>query len=168
MELQPEDCTPPLAALPPELLIHIFSYLDIHSILSVQYVSKRFDGLFRDPVNERVIWRNACIIHGLVGFSPSRSDSETPPSRSLSSAGEVQANVGTGAGSEPPRREWGRWKEWVEKASEGRKGEAMDVIWSDVFNLHSSQSLQGLSMANVDWKGFCEHSLLTSQSTSFH
>jgi hypothetical protein len=157
MESKSTDSTPPLTALPPELLIHIFSYLDVHSLVSVQSVSKSFDALFKDPLNESVIWRNACVIHGLIGFSPS---SETPAPLP-SAASETQENVGVSAGSEPPRREWGRWREWAEKQSTfgGLKGEGTDVVWSDVLNLYSSQSLSGLNTDSVNWKAFCERSL---------
>ncbi|KAJ2928384.1 hypothetical protein H1R20_g8698, partial [Candolleomyces eurysporus] len=141
--------TSPLTALPPELLLHTFSYLDVQSLVSVQLVSKHFDALFKDPLNESVIWRNACVIHGLIGFARPSSNPTQP-----------QAVQEGKIGSEPPRREWGRWREWAEEQTGlgGLKGEAMDVVWSDVLDLYSSQSFIGLS-TDVNWKAFFKRRL---------
>ncbi|RXW18353.1 hypothetical protein EST38_g7509 [Candolleomyces aberdarensis] len=151
--------TPPLTSLPPELLIHILSYLDVQSLVSIQLVSKTFDALLKDHLNESVIWRNACITHRLIGFAE-QSETSTSDSSLTASNEANQSRAGGSVGSEPPRREWGRWREWVEKQSRlgGSKGEATDVVWSDVLDLYSSQSLKGLS-TDVNWKAFFKRRL---------
>ncbi|RXW18351.1 hypothetical protein EST38_g7513 [Candolleomyces aberdarensis] len=150
------DTAPCLTALPPELLIHILSHLDVQSLVAVQLLSKIFDALFKDPLNENVIWRNACVIHGLIGFAQScEASTPSPPRESTQPQAVQDGNLG----SEPPRREWGRWREWVERRElGGLKGEATDVVWSDVLDLYSSQSFVGLS-TDVNWKAFFKRRL---------
>lgn len=163
-----------LIYLPPELLIHVLSYLDIQSLISFQLVCKAFDALFQDPLNESVIWRNACLAHGLVGVpQPGEPSSSAFSSPILSDAVQTTVEEDAGVrilGSEPPRREWGRWREWVADAEKQRRkaagGEATDAVWSDVLALYSSQSLTGLK-GGANWKAFCEYSNTMSSSSPF-
>ncbi|KAJ2928383.1 hypothetical protein H1R20_g8699, partial [Candolleomyces eurysporus] len=156
---QTTHTTSSLTALPPELLIHILSYLDVQSLVFLQLASKAFDALFKDPLNESVIWRNACVIHGLIGLTQPNETSESPSSLDVSATQTRGDNRGSG-GPEPPRREWGRWREWMEKQSRlrGSKGETTDAVWSDVLDLYSSQSFIALS-TDVNWKAFFKHRL---------
>ncbi|RXW18347.1 hypothetical protein EST38_g7514 [Candolleomyces aberdarensis] len=128
--------------------------IDKHGMGSPGLVSKHFDALFKDPLNESVIWRNACVIHGLIGFA--RPCETSSPSNTTQPQAVQEGKVG----SEPPRREWGRWREWAEKLTGlgGLKGEATDVVWSDVLDLCSSQSFIGLS-TDVNWKAFFKRRL---------
>ncbi|KAF6753758.1 hypothetical protein DFP72DRAFT_813928 [Ephemerocybe angulata] len=78
-----------LSTLPPELLIHVISYLELPSLTLIPLLSKAFRRFFTEAQNEVVIWRNVCVLHGLV-YTSSKD----------------------GSNSEPPRREWGRWRDW--------------------------------------------------------
>ena len=127
------------ASLPTELWIQIFSYLPVPSLVAVSRLSKAFHAFFTDPQNGSPIWRNACVFHGLVGFSTICSDADG------------QALVA----AEPPRREWGRWRNWERKKhANAHHGE---VKWPDVFDIYSEQSLVGALDGGVDWKGLGEH-----------
>jgi len=123
-------------SLPPELLIHVLSFLPLPSLISIPRLSKQLKSFFEEDQNATVIWRNVCVLHGLIGFSKPIAEGKTSDST-----------------SEPPRREWGRWSEWLQNG--GNDGAvASDVRWSDVAALYSEQSL---GHAN-DWKGLGAYS----------
>lgn len=138
------NIAPPLTSvsttsLPSELWIQIFSYLPVPSLGAVSSVSKAFHAFFNDLQNESTIWRNACLLHGLVGYSTLEVDDDGPVRYT----------------TEPPRREWGRWREW-ERGRDAGARHLSEVRWNDVLELYSEQSLTGLS-GEVDWKGFGEY-----------
>ncbi|KAJ3540765.1 hypothetical protein NMY22_g4162 [Coprinellus aureogranulatus] len=140
-----------IASLPSELWIQIFSYLPVPSLTAVSSASKEFSAFFGDDQNASSIWRNACLLHGVV--IASRVDFN----------GEAHATTVT----EPPRREWGRWREWNRtKNPNARHGE---VRWSDVLELYSKQSLsgeEGILRGRVDWKAFLKRRLEIHRSWS--
>ncbi|KAF6744594.1 hypothetical protein DFP72DRAFT_1078434 [Ephemerocybe angulata] len=86
-----------------------------------------------------MIWKHACLRHGLI------------------------TKAHTEKGVEPPRREWGRWKEWSVENVERQ----LEARWSDVVEIYSDQSLQALSRSStVDWKAFLKSRLDLHRSWS--
>ncbi|KAF6742260.1 hypothetical protein DFP72DRAFT_939224, partial [Ephemerocybe angulata] len=84
-----------LSGLPPEILIQILSYLDVPDLGRLCLVDQHFNRLFEDQENQSMIWKHACLRHGLI------------------------TKAHTEKGVEPPRREWGRqlearWSDVVE------------------------------------------------------
>ncbi|KAJ3534905.1 hypothetical protein NMY22_g6722 [Coprinellus aureogranulatus] len=139
------------STLPSELWIQIFSYLAVPSLITVSGVSKEFNTFFEDHDNANAIWRNACLLHGLVAPSTIVSDGE----------GHSMAVT------EPPKREWGRWTEW--KSATTPNAHHGEVRWSDVVNLYSNQSFTGehaILTGNVDWKAFLKRRLEIHRSWS--
>ncbi|KAF6755748.1 hypothetical protein DFP72DRAFT_896346 [Ephemerocybe angulata] len=128
-----------LSSLPPELLVQIFSTLPVPSLAAVPQVSKSFCTLFTEPHNEAVIWRNACYLHGLIS-----------------------------EGNEPPRREWGRWRDWHHQTNvvEGEGGQHAE--WAVAMAQHSPQSLLGSGVSDnvVNWKAFLKRRLDLHRSWS--
>ncbi|TEB26672.1 hypothetical protein FA13DRAFT_1816688 [Coprinellus micaceus] len=135
-----------ISSLPTELWIQVFSYLPVPSLVVVSCVSKGFHAFFNDPQNGTPIWRNACLLHGLVSFSIIDSDVDG------------HATIA----EEPPRREWGRWRDWERKKhAYSHHGE---VKWSDALDVYSEQSLVGALDSGVDWKGLVKRRLAVNRS----
>jgi len=51
--------------LPPELLLHILSYLDIRNIHIVQAFNTSFNSIIRENINQ--VYRSAAYLHQFVG-----------------------------------------------------------------------------------------------------
>ncbi|KAF5320276.1 hypothetical protein D9611_011313 [Ephemerocybe angulata] len=121
-----------LSTLPPELLIHVLSYLELPSLILIPLLSKAFHQFFTEAQNEVVIWCNACVLHSVI-YTSSKD----------------------GSTSEPPRREWGRWRNWKANFVAGSPTE---VDWTQVFELYGDESFNGTDIFpdKADWKALIQ------------